>query len=59
MDLGTDEWHRPDWHPDHGDPEIEMGRLQISCRSSSLVQQLQSTTLTLETPSRSKRDAAS
>jgi hypothetical protein len=41
-------WHRPDWHPDHGDPEIEMGHLRSF--ALKLLSAVPSATLTLETP---------
>ena len=41
-------WHRPEWHPDHGDPEIEMGHLRSF--ALKLLSAVPSATLTLETP---------
>ena len=41
-------WHRPDWHPDHGDPGIEMGHLRSF--AVKLLSAVPTATLTLETP---------
>ena len=41
-------WHRPDWHPDYGDPEIELGHLRSF--ALKLLSAVPNATVTLETP---------
>jgi hypothetical protein len=41
-------WHRPDWHPDYGDPEVELGHLRSF--ALKLLAAVPDATVTLETP---------
>jgi hypothetical protein len=41
-------WHAPDWHPDHGDPRIELGHLRSF--ALKLLSAVPSATIKLETP---------
>jgi len=41
-------WRAPDWHPDHGDPEIELGHLRSF--AVKLLSAVPNAAVTLETP---------
>jgi hypothetical protein len=41
-------WHRPDWHPDYGDPEIELQHLRSFAQK--LMSSVPNATIKLETP---------
>jgi hypothetical protein len=41
-------WRAPDWHPDHGDPAVELGHLRSF--ALKLLSAVPNATVTLETP---------